>query len=288
MEKVAVIILNWNGLELTKRSVRDVLASSYQAVDVYILDNGSKNNEATKLIKEFGNTVFIERSETNLGFAGGNNHVVNTLLPSEQYTYFLLLNQDTQVDSDCIERLVNHMKQNRMTAVCGPLVLEADTSIVQSFGADINMNTGKVISRLKNKPVDTVPDEPTLVDCVVGNCFMVRANIVQELGLFDEQYFAYYEEADWCTRVRQHGYNCMVIPQARISHDKGHEFRTYLNIRNMIWFEKKLARPKQLFIFWFHFWLLFFPERIKKGSPIGELFKGAIHGWLGLNKGKFN
>ncbi len=288
MEKVAIIILNWNGLSLTRACIKSVLASTYTSFDIYILDNGSAQDEAIHLQAEFGDAITIHRSEKNLGFAGGNNFVVHNLVPPNTYSYYLLLNQDTIIDVKCIEKLVGHMNSNSQVAVCGPLVLEPDANTVQSFGADIDLRTGKIISRYKLQSILDVPKTPEVVDCIIGNCFMARSEIVHNINLFDEMYFAYYEEADWCMRAKLNGFECMVVPEAKISHSKSGGFRTYLNVRNMIWFEKKFANTRQFIYFMIYFWLWFIPERIKKGSPITELLRGAIHGWFGMHKGMFN
>lgn len=288
MEKVAVIILNWNGLELTRNCIKKVLRSTYAPVDIYVLDNGSSQDEAYYLKQEFAEKITIRRSEKNLGFAGGNNYVVSTMLPTEQYAYYLLLNQDTDMEPSCIESLVLYMQQHTEVAVSGPLVVQPDRATVQSFGASINLRTGKIISRYQSRPIAEIPTTPEQVDCVIGNCFMVRSTVVTEIGLFDEMYFAYYEEADWCLRVRERGYVCAVVPQAIIVHSKSGGFRTYLNVRNMIWFEKRFAHWTEFTFFILYFWIWFIPERLKKGSRLKELFRASLHGWLGLHKGLFN
>lgn len=288
MEKIAIIILNWNGLDLTRECIRSILASTHRDCDIYVLDNGSTENEALYLEAEFRDAVFVHRSEINLGFAGGNNYVVNNLLPPKQYAYYLLLNQDTHIDPACIENLLGYMNEHPEVAVSGPLVLEPDQKTVQSFGADIDLGTGKIISRYKLRSIVEIPDAPESVDCIIGNCFMVRSEVVHDIGLFDEKYFAYYEEADWCIRARAKGFYCAVVPEAKIMHSKAGGFRTYLNVRNMIWFEKKFANKFQFMHFIVYFWFGFVPERIKKGSPIKEIFKGALHGWFEMHKGLFN
>lgn len=285
MAKVAVIILNWNGMALTRQCVNALLRSKFTDFDVCILDNGSINNESVELAKKFSDNVSVHRSDVNLGFAGGNNYVESTLLATADYKYYLLLNQDTVIDRNCLTELVQYMDSHPTTAVAGPLVLEPDNATVQSCGANISLRTGKIISRFQAALRQTIEPEPEQVDCIVGNCFMVRKRCVDTIGLFDDTYFAYYEEADWCMRARNQGWFCTVVPQATIAHSKASGFRTYLNVRNMIWFEKKFATIGQLLMFFVYFWLWFVPERIKKGSPIRELWRGAFHGWFGLHKG---
>lgn len=278
--RLAVCILNWNGLAYTTACVESLHASTYQAFDTIILDNGSTNNEADLLQQKFAHAITTYRSDQNLGFAGGYNYLILELLKNTSYDYYLLLNQDAIVTPACIAQLVDYISTHSKTAVVGPKVLNPDNSI-QSLGATINFRTGKIASRR-----DAFATEPQSVDVIVGNCFMVRASAIKQLGLFDPSYFAYYEEADWCMRAHQAGLTSVVVPDAVIQHKKSGGFRTYLVVRNMIWFEKKFASFSQLMLFWCYFWLWFWPERLKKQSSIKQLWAASIDGWLGLNKGK--
>ncbi len=282
MEKtshLAICLLNWNGLPYTTECIASLLASSNQNFSIIVLDNGSTNNEVIPLQKTFGNRITVFRSETNLGFAGGYNHLILDVLKNQVYDYYLLLNQDTIISQNTVQLLLDYITHHPHIAVVGPKVLHSDGSI-QSIGADINLWTGKITSRQDNI------QQPNPVDMIVGNCFLVRASVIKQLGLFDANYFAYYEEADWCVQVKRANLKCVVVPQATINHRKSGGFRTYLIVRNMIWFEKKFAPWWQLLIFWCYFWLWFWPERLKKHSPLNQLWAASIDGWLGLNQGK--
>jgi len=288
--RLTVSILNWNGLELTRQCLRSLLVSTVVPDKIIVLDNGSDQNEAAVLRTEFStHPVTILRSETNLGFAGGNNYVIKQLqteTPAETaYDYIMLLNQDATVEPKAIQQLIAYLDTQPNIAVAGPLVLNP-TGTIQSCGADINRWTGKIISRKQNQTRNTAPAAPELVDCVIGNCFVMRTSALNSLGLLDEQYFAYYEEADWCRRATAAGKNCAVVPSAIIQHSKSGGFRTYLVTRNMIWFQKRYATAPQLVGFFIYFWGYFIFERLKKGSPLSDLIRAAKDGWLNRNIGK--
>lgn len=277
---LALSILNWNGVEYTTHCVQSLLADPTFNGTIFILDNGSTIDESVVLRQRFGDRILIERCEQNLGFAGGNNFVIKRLLENTGYEYICLLNQDAIVESGCMAALSTYLDQHTEVAVCGPLVLEPDGTAVQSCGATINHWTGKVISRHHGQPQSAIDMNPHRVDCVIGNCFMVRTSALERVGLLDEGYFAYYEETDWCVRARKHGFQCVVVPQAKIRHLKAGGFRTYLITRNMIWFQKIHTSFWQKIFFFFSFWFCYVPERIKKGSPFSDLLHGAIDGWL--------
>lgn len=277
--KLAIIILNWNGVDYTTASVAALLADPTCLADIYILDNGSTTDEAVILRERFGEKISVERLDKNLGFTGGNNYVMRQLLPRQQYDYIVLLNQDTVIAPGCMHTLTEYMNQAAKVAVCGPLVIDTTTQTVQSCGATIQRWTGKIISRQQGQPPTTIPVVPAEVDCVIGNCFMMRVAAIEQIGLLDNGYFAYYEEADWCVRAQQHGWQCAVVPQAVIQHAKAGGFKTYFITRNMIWFQKEHASLTQLIFFWGYFWLYYVPERIKKGSRWKDVWRGAHDGW---------
>jgi GT2 family glycosyltransferase len=288
--RFAVSILNWNGVALTRDCLRSVLDSRLQPSTVMVLDNGSRLNEAEVLQREFRIAapaattqrttprVLVERSDTNLGFARGHNAVLAALAP-DHYDYIILLNQDAVVDTDCFDKLLTYLEANPQVAVAGPLVLNTDGT-VQSCGADLKRWSGKVVSRYQGETPTTVPTEPSYVDVVIGNCFVLRRKALEKIGQLDERFFAYYEEADWCLRAQQAAWQCAVVPQAQIRHGKPAGFRTYLVVRNLIWFQKKHAGPVRLIFFFFYFWLYFIFERQRKGSYFGDLWKAANDGWL--------
>jgi len=251
MKQAAIIILNWNGLALTTACVRSLLEQRVPA-DIYILDNGSIKNEANSLRTTFGEKITVQRSETNLGFSGGNNFWLRQL--HTQYPYLLLLNQDTVVTGDCVTPLLQAMENDSTVAACGPT------------GGKISLWTGKVRRDAGN-------------DCIIGYCVLLRSAALTKVGLLEEGYFAYYEEADWCWRAKQHSYHCQVVATTTVSHLQNHTFRTNYIARNMVWFMKRFASPLQLVVFFCYYFTVFWIERLRKGSQLSELMSAARAGW---------
>lgn len=249
--RVAISLLNWNGLELTTTCLTGLLQHHIPA-DIYILDNGSEHNEADELSKRFPN-LRIERSDTNLGFTGGNNYWIQQLLPN--YDYIILLNQDTVVTGDFVTPLQTTMDQDETIAASGPT------------GGRISLWTGKVYSDQGD-------------DCIIGYCCMLRSQALRTVGKLTTEYFAYYEEADWCWRAKQLGYRCQVIPTTTLQHHKTGSYRTYYNARNMVWFMKRFASPLQLSWFFCYYFTVFWLERLHKGSKLSDLYRAAKDGWL--------
>lgn len=288
---IGISILNWNAADETIQCVQSLLNSSYTDMQVSVLDNGSRIDESRILRQAItDHRVIIERSERNLGFAGGHNVIMRHFLDLH-YPYILLLNQDAHIEVNTIERLLATLVSNAKIAAVGPLVLNPDHSI-QSLGAEVSLLTGKVTSRYQGSSITALRDmgnpdstQPHQVPVIVGNCLLVRSEALRDVGLFDEDYFAYYEEVDWCVRAAQKEWHTIVDPRTNITHDKTGGFRTYLIVRNMIWFMYKQANWLQLIIFFMYFWGWFVWERLKKGSPFKELWRAAYHGWLRQHTG---
>ncbi len=252
MKPTAIIILTWNGYDLTTACVQGFLQHNVPA-DIYILDNGSVYDEAKKLRHNFGETITVQRSEKNLGFSGGNNYWLRQL--QTDYPYIVLLNQDTVVNGDFITPLIQAMDNDANIAACGPT------------GGAISLWTGKVRR-----------DSGT--DCIIGYCLALRSAVLTKVGLLEEQYFAYYEEADWCWRARQAGYHCQVVSNLPVTHLQNHTFRTQYIARNMVWFMKRFASPVQLIFFFCYYFTVFWIERLRKGARLHELYQAAWAGWF--------
>lgn len=283
--KLAVCILNWNGLHYTTKCIESLLRSNTTDFDIHVLDNGSNQDEAAQLRQQFSNRVFVTRNSNNLGFAEGYNQLLRSLR-DRGYTHYILLNQDALVDKYCIARLIEYAQHHPECGAIGPAVLNQEHSTIQSVGARINLYTGKISSAHQGESTTVLTNlQPRAVDVVLGNCMLISREAWDTVGEFDSSYFAYYEEADWCMRAKLMNIECYSLPTAIVTHAKSGGFRTYLVIRNMIWFVQKFGSVWQRIVFFLYYWIVVL-ERIKKGSPIRELIAATNDGWRKRNVGK--
>lgn len=283
--KLAVCILNWNGIQYTTKCVESLLRSSSTDFDIHILDNGSTQDEAVQLQQQFSNRVSVTRNSTNLGFAEGYNHLLRSIRDLG-YSHYILLNQDALVDAHCISHLVEYARNHPKCAAIGPAVLNEQNATIQSVGARINLYTGKISSEHQGEPATVLANlSPHVVNVVLGNCMLISQEAWDMVGEFDSSYFAYYEEADWCMRAKLMNIDCHSVPTAIVTHSKAGGFRTYLVLRNMIWFVQKFASPWQRVVFFLYYWIVVL-ERLKKGSPLREIIAATNDGWRKRNIGK--
>ncbi|RPJ61945.1 MAG: glycosyltransferase family 2 protein, partial [Dehalococcoidia bacterium] len=191
---VAVIILNWNGLEDTRECLLSLQKIDYPRYTVIVVDNGSSGDDVECLKEQFGEYIDIVVNESNLGYAKGVNIGVKTAREKYAPDYYLLLNNDTIVDAGFLSELVESFESNGMAGIVGPKVYYYDApQVLQSLGANINMYTGTAsYPGLKQKDVGQY-DKISEVDWV-GPCTLIKAEVFNKIGYFDEGYFAYWED----------------------------------------------------------------------------------------------
>ena len=261
MPKVIIIIVNWNGRDDTMSCLNSVQKLDYQNYHVIVVDNGSVDGSVEAIRDSYPSASWltvIENGE-NLGYTGGNNVGIRYAM-NEGARYVWVLNNDTIVAPDALGRLIRTAKVNPSAGVLGPKVLcYPDSHLLYSRGERHSLwfNRRTVdIGEIDRK--DDV--EPRQVDYVVGCAMLVSREFVERVGFFDETFFAYFEEIDWCFRGRKAGYDVLYVPDAVIYHkgvaSTGGTFSaiaSYYRTRNWIYFMRKHAA----FYHWFTFIPLF-------------------------------
>ena len=221
---LSIIIVNWNTREL----LLDCLASIYETVknisfEVWLVDNASVDG-SVEAVKSTYSNVNIIRNEKNLGFAAANNKAFRRI----QGRYALLLNTDTALVEGSVEELYRYMEDNSETGMaCGQL-LNQDGSKQNSIA-----NFPGLLSLLFNETLLQIlfPQKfpgkrreigrPIEIDSCIGACLIIRKKAMDEVGLFDENYFFFFEETDWAYRMKQAGWKVCFVPSARIFHLQG-------------------------------------------------------------------
>ena len=205
---VTVVVLNWNGFEDTRRCVESLRRLDYPSLSIIVVDNGSTDDSAARIEAELPEVELI-RSERNLGFAGGVNLGIRRALEGDA-AYVWLLNNDATAEPGTLSALVDEAERDEHVGIVGG-VLRDPSGRVEWGGGRINRWTG--VSR---------PARPgRRLDYVSGACMLVRRAVFDEVGLFDEAFFFYFEDADLCARARQAGWRLAVAPEARVEHEVG-------------------------------------------------------------------
>jgi GT2 family glycosyltransferase len=240
---IYVIILNWNGGLDTVRCLRS-LALSTQPLHPVLVDNGSTDGSVAQLRAEFPDLDILENGE-NLGFAGGNNVGIRHALACGA-EYVLLLNNDTVVDADFARPLLRAMENDPTLAAVNPKIYFLhDPQRLWAAGGQIRFQTASSGNRGRGQKDTGQFDQPETVDFGTGCCLLVRRAALQQVGLLDASFFAYYEDLDWACRAKAQGYTIGYVPDAKIWHAVGAASKDeagrqgahvhYLAARNQLW-----------------------------------------------------
>jgi len=242
--RVAVIVLNWNGLSDTRECIQSLRATNYTGKRILIVDNGSREDEAEALAGEFGDLVEVIRLPENLGFAGGANAGIERAL-ADGTDYVLLLNNDTVVDPEFLTELVKTAAEiPDLAAACPRTYFYTEPRTIYSTGGSVSLWRGVANQIGRGEKDRGQYDEIAQRDYADGVCMLIPAAALSKVGLLDDEYFAYWEETDWCVRAKAKGLNSYYIPQARIWH-KASRSRSpdvrfhYLYRRNALLFVRK-------------------------------------------------
>lgn len=237
---LTISILSYN----TKNLLRDCLNSIYQNAgeyrfEVIVVDNDSKDRSVEMVEKEFSSVRLI-RNRENVGFSRANNQAIK----KSKGRYILLLNSDTVVISDALTEMIHFMDTHPEAGVVGGKVFRPDLTAQASTRGSLDIRTlfisffglkslvppvhrgfvvkllGPLLGKTVRSYVDYYEDEnnPVLVDEVSGVCFCVRREVVEQVGLLDENFFMYYEDTDWSARIREKGWKLYILPEASIIH----------------------------------------------------------------------
>ena len=225
--ELSVIIVNHNA----RADLENCLSSLYQnttlrPLEVLVVDNASRDGSLEMLARQFPE-VHVTPSSENVGFATANNMAMR----EAHGRFLLLLNNDTLVRPGAVDTILRMMRERPELGVLGPLLRNEDGSIQISYGRTLSLHAEllqKLLSaryeagnRIVHRHVERRSKKEAYPDWVSGACMMLRADVAERVGFFDEQFFMYAEDVDLCQRVRNLGYRVFYTPQAEIVHLKG-------------------------------------------------------------------
>ncbi|WKZ70509.1 MAG: glycosyltransferase family 2 protein [Melioribacteraceae bacterium] len=200
MYRVCAIVLNYNGFEDTIVCVNSLLKATYKYLDIVIVDNGSNNNSVEKLSQKFPKLEIIV-AKKNLGYAGGMNLGIRFAL-QKNYDFVLILNNDTEVTNNFLEPMLKVFEENSNIGIASPKVGLFDRrEIIYCAGAEINFFLCGGIAQYKGKNMHAYANENRFISMAEGCCLLVKKEVFEEVGLFDEKFFLYFEEVEFSERV---------------------------------------------------------------------------------------
>ena len=237
MDKVAVVILNWNGVEMLRQYLDSVVRYSAGEAAVYVADNAS-TDQSVAFLREHFPEVSVVLLDRNWGFAEGYNRALSRI----EAEYFVLLNSDVEVTPHWLTPLVDFMDGHPEVAACQPKLLSLVSRQSFEYAGGFIDRWGYPFCR--GRLFETVEDDagqydqPMEIHWTTGACMMVRAADYFGAGGLDGRFFAHNEEIDLCWRMRIMGRKVYCLPQSHVFHlgggtlPKGNARKTFLNFRN--------------------------------------------------------
>ena len=241
MNKVAVVILNWNGSEMLRKFLPSVISySALSGVDVYVADNGSTDNSLAVLNEEFPSVKQVLLNE-NSGFADGYNKALAQI----EAEYYVLLNSDVEVTEHWLEPMIDYLDSHPEVAACQPKILSwrqkdyfeyagACGGYIDHFGYPFcRGRIMGVVEKDNGQYNDIIP-----VFWATGASLFIRSVDYWNAGGLDGRFFAHMEEIDLCWRLRSRGRGLVCVPQSVVYHvggatlKKENPVKTFLNFRN--------------------------------------------------------
>jgi GT2 family glycosyltransferase len=232
--KVAVVIPNWNGEDMIVESISSLLAQTYEHT-IIVVDNGSGDNSVSLIEQNFPNITLLKNPK-NLGFAGGVNTGIKYALEQE-FDAVALINNDAIAHKEWLRHLVNNLDDFPEVGITTCKLLSMDKSHFDSTG-DIYTTWGIPYPRGRDEQVSTQYDNSPWVFGASGGASLYRSTMLTEIGLFDEDFFAYYEDVDISFRAQLAGWKVRYEPKAEVYHatsstgSKIPGFFTYQTIKN--------------------------------------------------------
>src|SRR3984885_8498653 len=278
MSEVAVVIPNWNRKESLAECLDSLLAQSLEA-EIIVVDNGSVDG-SVEFIRANYPSVELIIHEKNYGFAGGVNPGIKKAIKDSK-KFVALFNNDAVADKDWLKNLVDTLKQNPKVGLVACKLLGDDGKSLDSTG-DQYTNWGLPYPRGRGETDLDKYDDQTEIFAASGGASLYRISMLNEIGLFDEDFFAYYEDVDISFRAQLAGWKILYVPKAIVCHQIGATsgkikgFTTYQTIKNLPWLLWKNVPTKYLFTVGCRFYLAylgFMAKSIARGQA-GSAFKG--------------
>lgn len=269
MKLVSIITVNYNQPQLTDALLKSIAeTNTYENIEIIVVDNASKTDPVPGWKLRYPEATFI-RSEENLGFAGGNNLGIKEATGD----YLFLVNNDTEFTPQLVASMVDYMERNTQIGIASPKICYYDQPETLQYAGFTPMN----YYTCRNACIGQYEKDKGQYDVLTGTtgyvhgaAMMVRRDVVEKVGMMAENYFLYYEEMDWCDRIKAAGYKASVYMQALIYHKESMSvgkktvLKEYFMTRNRILFIRKNTSPLTCFIFCCYFLAVVAPRNIVK------------------------
>jgi len=262
--KVAIVILNWNGVKYLRDFLPSVLTSIWPNLDIVVGDNGSTDGSIDFLRQHYP-TIRIIQNDQNYGFTGGYNRVLEQV----EADYFILLNSDVEVHPGWIAPVISLMESDALIAAAAPKIKAfAEKDHFEHAGAaggfideyGYPFCRGRMFYEIEQDKGQY--EQSGEIFWASGAAMFVKKKYWVEAGGFDDRFFAHMEEIDLCWRLKNMGYKVVYCAESEVYHVGGgtlnteNPFKTFLNFRNnLLLLRNNLSFWRGMVIIFIRFWM---------------------------------
>ncbi|MBN2604048.1 MAG: glycosyltransferase family 2 protein [Candidatus Thermoplasmatota archaeon] len=288
--RVSIIIINYNNWENTVECLESLKDIKYENYEIIVIDNGSTNNSYHEIKCRYS-SLKIFKLNNNLGFSSGVNFGISK---AQNYEYLLLLNNDVTVDKLFLTKLVFGIQLDKNIGLIGSKIYYSQSKKIWSAGIGMRRITKATYLYAFNDNNKLWKSRGLEVDYLTGCCLLIRKDVIDKVGLFDEEYFMYYEDIDFCMRAKEKFFKIVYFPSSIVWHKGGGAsnkvFIDYYRMRNHFIFLKKRFHYKNSYILIICFYI--FVERMLRAIVrkflLGDqenLVRRIKSIWIGFSSG---
>ncbi len=249
--KIAAVIVHYGDPQVTIRTLESIRAPQGVEILPVVVDHGpGQGRHLQEAARDLGATAL--RPEWNSGFAGGLNAGIREIRSRGGADLYLLLNHDVVLGANTAQVLAGRFAEEPALGVAGPVLLESSLNASESrrvwnAGSEVDWPSARPRSLYHGHPLEDLPREPYPAGFVCGCAAMVRGSLLDQMGLLNEEYFLYFEDAELSFRARESGYKVEVDPRAPAVHFPGSAvdglpgLAAYCRTRNRILFSRRWA-----------------------------------------------
>ena len=220
---IFVVVLNYNGKETLSSCLSSVYQSDYSLFEVVVVDNASNDGSFELAKNQFSRAHFI-KNPVNVGFSKGNNIGIRFAL--EKFAdYVLVLNNDACLKKNTLSKLVGVAQEKTVGSILNPLIFNKDGRSIWFAGGQILWSQMKNIHLTKISAKNLYSTE-----YCTGCAMFIGKEVFKKIGLFDERYFLYYEDADFSVRAKKAGFELLICPTAKVIHQEQSTIKNDLKI----------------------------------------------------------
>lgn len=263
---ISIVTINYNSTNFTKDFLKSLGHCTYKNIEIFVVDNASE--EPPIILKDEFPHINLILSNENLGFAGGNNLAIKMA----KGKYVFLLNNDTEVAANFLEPIVSLMESNTNIGIASSkLVYSENNNLIQFAGSyGINYYTGRAFA-IGYKQKDTEKFSTSYkTQLAHGAAMLINTEVFKKVGLMAELYFLYYEEVDFCERVKREGYEIWYCGASKVFHKesmsigKESALKVYYLTRNRMLFLRRNTFGKVKLFVTLYFYFIAVPKGIFK------------------------